>query len=154
MQGRHWVLRLAADLLIDKTPTRERLASETEASTTMSSNQWKPGQSGNPAGRKPGNIGGRQKAVLLLDKILAEDDVQAAIQNGLREYFLKKPVQAFRRLVMPLLPRYLKMESNGPAVVVWKSILESYPNPSPNAGAPPPPAKVIDVPPEAPRDNG
>ena len=116
----------------------------------MSSTLWKPGQSGNPAGRKPGSIGGRQKAVLLLDKILAEEDVQAAIQNGLREYFLKKPVQAFRRLVMPLLPRYLKMESSGPVVVAWKSLLETYPNPSTAAATPPPVGADVDAPAESP----
>ena len=112
----------------------------------MSSTQWKPGQSGNPAGRKPGSIGGRQKAVLLLDKILAEDDVQAAMQNGLREYFLKKPVQAFRRLVMPLLPRYLKMKSNSPVVVAWKSLLEIHASALPPSTPPPPPAvETVDL---------
>ena len=87
---------------------------------------WKPGQSGNPAGRPKGALSGRQQAVSLLDSIFAEPDVKAAIQKGLREYFLKKPVQAFRRLVLPLLPRQMKLNVEGPAVIAWKSLLEVH----------------------------
>ena len=107
---------------------------------------WKPGQSGNPAGRPKGALSGRQQAVSLLDSILAEPDVKAAIQKGLREYFLKKPVQAFRRLVLPLIPRQMKLNVEGPAVIAWKSLLDVHAEALKQQ--PPVEGPVIDIPPD------
>ena len=87
---------------------------------------WKPGESGNPAGKPKGTVSPRTRAVQILESVLAQPDVQEAIRVGLHDYFLKKPVQAFRRLVMPLLPRTLKLDSDGPVVVAWKSILDIH----------------------------
>ena len=87
---------------------------------------WRPGESGNPAGKPKGTVSARTRAVQILESVLAEPDVQEAIRVGIRDYFLKKPVQAFRRLVMPLLPRTLKLDADGPVVVAWKSILEIH----------------------------
>lgn len=71
--------------------------------------RFKPGQSGNPKGRPPGT--GRLAALGLLDSILNEPKVQAVMRDNLREYFLTHPVQAFKEIVMPLLPKNLVLAS-------------------------------------------
>ena len=108
---------------------------------------WKPGESGNPAGKPKGTVSPRTRAVQILESVLAQPDVQEAIRVGIHDYFLKKPVQAFRRLVMPLLPRQLKLDVEGPAVIVWKSLLEIHAE-ALKQQQPPAEGPVIDIPPD------
>lgn len=89
------------------------------------SHLFQPGQSGNPAGRPKGITTGRTQAVALLDDVLKEPDVRRVMREKLRAYILDDPVRAFRKLVIPLLPREARMEvGDSVRVVVWKSILE------------------------------
>ena len=67
--------------------------------------QFLPGQSGNPAGRRRGAKGGRSRALMTLDKMLAKHSCQIALSRALEVEFRKEPVRFFRTIIMPLLPR-------------------------------------------------
>ena len=84
---------------------------------------FQPGWRGGP-GRPAGSVGGRAQALATLDKILAEKETLAVMEAALRDYIMRKPVTAFRRLVLPLLPRQMKLDVAAPTVVVWQSLLD------------------------------
>ena len=85
---------------------------------------FKPGQSGNPLGPRKGFHAGRQAAVALLDSILSEEETKAAMRAALRRYILQRPVAAFKTLVMPLLPKDVRVDVSSQRVVVWRSFLD------------------------------
>ena len=61
-------------------------------------------------GRTKGSLGGRAKALLLLDKIVGEECVQAAIAKAMRDSVLADPMKFFRQVIMPLLPQDVKVK--------------------------------------------
>lgn len=83
-----------------------------------------PGVSGNPKGRPPGMKLGRGGALAILDSILQEEDTKAAMRNALRRYILQRPVAAFKTLVMPLLPKDVRVDVSSQRVVVWRSFMD------------------------------
>ena len=94
---------------------------------------WKPGQSGNPAGKPKGTLHGRARALKLLDEILAEPQTVERMRIALTAYILRDPVRAFRVLVMPLLPREARFDvNNEPRRVIWQSFLDAEPEPPPS----------------------
>ena len=95
---------------------------------------FQPGHPGGP-GRPRGSIGGRARALAALDQILGEEESLAVMKTALRDYILRKPVTAFRRLVLPLLPRQMKLDVAEPTTVVWKSLLTQQPSPGTLASA-------------------
>ena len=86
--------------------------------------QFKPGQSGNPLGRKKGSVGGRTRALLELDVILSRKRNSVLLRDALEVEFRKNPVRFFQRFVMPLLPREAKVAVTGAGVVEWRSLLD------------------------------
>ena len=87
---------------------------------------FKPGISGNPAGRPAGIVSGRMRVIQILDDILRENEdvMRQALQAEMR----KNPPRFFRTFVMPLLPKeaVLSIQKEvGP--VRWTSLLEAYP---------------------------
>ncbi len=66
---------------------------------------FKPGQSGNPAGRPKGSGNGRAGALAILDKILGKESNKKLLEYKLEQEFKKNPVLFFRQIVMPLIPR-------------------------------------------------
>src|ERR1035437_7577132 len=64
-----------------------------------------PGQSGNPSGRGKGAKGGRSRALVTLDKMLAKHANQIALSRALEVELRKESVRFFRTIIMPLLPR-------------------------------------------------
>ena len=84
---------------------------------------FKPGESGNPAGRPKGAGGGRTLALANLDKMLAQSRNQAMLLRAMEEEFKRDPVRFFRTMVMPLLPREAKLAIDNEGVVQWKSLL-------------------------------
>lgn len=92
---------------------------------------WPPGVSGNPAGKPPGAVNARARALAILDKILEESPTREALEASLRRYILRDPVRAFRTLVMPLLPKEARLEVDAaPRKVVWTSFLDPSPAPA------------------------
>jgi hypothetical protein len=90
----------------------------------MIAHQWKPGHSGNPSGKLPLSRCGRQAALSLLDEILSEQETKARMKQALRAYILQRPVAAFKTLVMPLLPKDVRVDVSSQRVVVWRSFME------------------------------
>jgi len=84
-----------------------------------------PGQSGNPAGRPKGSIGGRSLALRALDELLTEEATLAELRQALREELRRNPVRFFRTIVMPLLPREAAVALQAePGSVQWVSLLQ------------------------------
>ena len=90
----------------------------------MVAHQWKPGHSGNPSGKLPLSRCGRQAALSLLDEILSEHETKARMKAALRAYILQRPVAAFKTLIMPLLPKDVRVDVASQRVVVWRSFME------------------------------
>ncbi len=85
--------------------------------------RFKPGQSGNPAGRPKGSVGGRQRALQLLDEIIAEEPVITRIGEAMRQAVMDDPLKFFRQIVMPLLPAESKHEITGGGAP-WGSLVD------------------------------
>ena len=90
----------------------------------MVAHQWQPGHSGNPTGKKPLSRCGRQAALSLLDEILSEQETKARMKAALRGYIMQRPVAAFKSLVMPLLPKDVRVDVSSQRVVVWRSFMD------------------------------
>ena len=88
----------------------------------------RPFEHGNP-GRPKGSVGGRARALMLLDSILAEEENQKLLGDAIRASFQKNPMLFFRQIIMPLMPRDLTLRFNDGGVVKWASLLDSFPRP-------------------------
>ena len=95
---------------------------------------WRPGQSGNPAGKPKGTLHGRARALKLLDTVLEEPKTLERLRDALSAYILRDPVRAFRALIMPLIPREARLEvDNEPRQIVWRSLVDPAPKPDSTA---------------------
>ena len=85
---------------------------------------FKPGQSGNKAGRPPG-AGGRQRALQILDEVGNREDNAQLLSAAFDAAFKKNPLQFFLKVMAPLLPReaLLKVEKAGDCGP-WVSLIE------------------------------
>ncbi|HMP78654.1 MAG TPA: hypothetical protein PKD54_04330 [Pirellulaceae bacterium] len=75
-----------------------------------------------PPPGKAGRVGGRAKALLMLDRILSEEKVQARIGDALREAVMADPMKFFRQIIMPLLPTEVKMKLGEEGAITWLSL--------------------------------
>ncbi len=88
--------------------------------------KFKPGQSGNPAGKVKGTVGGRMKALGALDRMMGKEENIALLETALEETFRKKPVWFFVNIVMPLLPKETKgVLEGGDHVIEWRSLVST-----------------------------
>ena len=62
-------------------------------------------------GMQKGFLYGRRNALLILDRVLSEAEVAETLEAALRRFVMKHPVQAFKQLVMPLLPKGAVMQT-------------------------------------------
>lgn len=86
--------------------------------------KFKPGQSGNPAGKVKGTVSGRLKALGALDRLMGKDENIAILETALEEAFRKKPVWFFVNIVMPLLPKESKgVLDGGDRIFEWRGLL-------------------------------
>ena len=86
--------------------------------------KFKPGQSGNPAGKKKGALLGRMKALGALDRLMGKDENIAFLEAALEEMLRKKPVWFFVNIIMPLLPKETKGTlGEGDRVVEWRGLV-------------------------------
>jgi len=86
--------------------------------------KFKPGQSGNPAGKVKGTVGGRLKALGALDRMMGKEENIALLETALEEAFKKKPVWFFVNIVMPLLPKETRGTfDSGDRVIEWRGLL-------------------------------
>jgi hypothetical protein len=66
---------------------------------------FQPGTSGNPHGRPRGSGNGRAQALATLDRMLAKAGSQRKLEQALEAELDAHPVEFFRTLVVPLMPR-------------------------------------------------
>lgn len=87
---------------------------------------FKPGQSGNPAGRPKGAVSGRMQALQTLDNFMGETDTQQALSDALRTAFHKDPFGFFERVLMKLFPTEAlhKIQAENVVRSPWVSIPE------------------------------
>ena len=86
-----------------------------------------PGANLNPHGRPTGSVGGRSRALLILDEISSKEDNAALLAQAMDAAMKKNPLAFFLKYMAPLLPKeaLLRVESNasnscGP----WVSMVE------------------------------
>ncbi len=89
--------------------------------------RFRPGQSGNVAGRPPGIVGGRTRALQILDSISGNEDNVALLSKAMDAAFKKNPLQFFQRVMKDLIPRetLLKLATEAPQRMRWGTIQES-----------------------------
>ena len=88
--------------------------------------RFKPGQSGNPAGKPKGAVNGRSRALAALDRITGKEENVRILADALEEQLRKKPVWFFVNIIMPLLPRESRgVLEAGDRVVEWKSLVST-----------------------------
>lgn len=95
--------------------------------------KYQAGQSGNPGGRPKGSCGGRTRALIALDKMIGRKRNEGKIIQALEEYLDEKPLEFFKTIVMPLLPKESKVAVESDGIVEWKSLVEAFPKPAPAA---------------------
>lgn len=104
----------------------------TELSAPDSSDQkpwrFRTGQSGNPAGRPPGIVGGRTRALQILDQISGNADNVKLLADAMDAAFKKNPLQFFQRVMKDLIPRetLLKLAAEAPVKHCWGTLQESF----------------------------
>ena len=75
-----------------------------------------------PPHRPKGTVGGRAKALLLLDKIIGEEEVQERMGQAIREAVTSDPMKFFRQIIMPLLPTEVKMKLGEEGAITWRHL--------------------------------
>lgn len=96
------------------------------ACSEQAPNRFRPGQSGNPAGRPPGIVGGRTRALQILDEISSKEDNAELLSAAFDAAMKKNPLQFFLRYMAPLLPKeaLLRVENKNASCGPWTSLLE------------------------------
>jgi hypothetical protein len=89
--------------------------------------KFKPGQSGNPAGRPKGAGAGRMLALDTLDGMLSDENTLETLRDGLQKALERDPVWFFRRIIMPLLPKEASLQIENDGVVSWLSLSTTVP---------------------------
>ena len=88
---------------------------------------FKPGQSGNPAGRPKGTKTGRVHALGELDSLLSEEETLETLRDGFQKALERDPVWFFRRIIMPLLPKEATLSVEHDGVFEWKMLSDTIP---------------------------
>ena len=78
----------------------------------------------NPAGRPVGCVGGRTRALNIIDSVLGDEVNLKKMEAALVEALNKKPLWFFVNIVMPLLPKETKgVLESGNHVMEWRSLV-------------------------------
>jgi len=88
---------------------------------------FKPGESGNPAGKKKGTRSGRMQALGVLDSLLKETGAMEVLRAGLEKKLEQDPVWFFRRIIMPLLPKEASLHIEHDGVIEWRLLSNTPP---------------------------
>ncbi len=99
---------------------------ETTAPDCSEQKPWRfrTGQSGNPAGRPPGIVGGRVRALQILDKITGDEDNVKLLADAFEAAFRKNPMQFFQKVMRDLIPResLVKIAAATPTMQKWGTL--------------------------------
>ena len=72
--------------------------------------------------------------MFMLDRMLAKKKSEKQMMAALEKYLEKKPLEFFKTIVMPLLPKESKVEMQHDGIVEWKSLVEAFPRTGPPPG--------------------
>ncbi len=95
---------------------------------------FKAGECGNRKGRPKGSGGGRMLALAGLDNMLAQAADREFLVKALRKEMRKNPIQFFKSVIMPLLPKEASLSVQHDGVVLWRSLLGEEVRPEDVAG--------------------
>ena len=86
--------------------------------------RFRTGQSGNPAGRPPGIVGGRVRALQVLDQISGNEDNVKLLAASFEAAFRKNPLGFFQRVMKDLIPResLVKIAAATPTIHRWHTL--------------------------------
>ena len=86
--------------------------------------RFRTGQSGNPAGRPPGIVGGRVRALQVLDQISGNEDNVKLLAASFEAAFRKNPLGFFQRVMKDLIPResLVKIAAATPNIHRWHTL--------------------------------
>lgn len=102
--------------------------SETEAAARRPDGTFGPGNRAGAAGRPKGLPTGRQQALALIDRFLSEAETMAALESAMREAFNADPLDFYKKVVAPILPRETRLKvAQAEGIVEWRSILTTFP---------------------------
>ena len=75
---------------------------------------FKPGQSGNPKGRKKGskNHRGLSAVLSMLENLVSEEKNLNKLKKDFQEAFDRNPKKFYYKFIMPLLPKNIKHDFN------------------------------------------
>ena len=87
---------------------------------------FKPGNNANPRGRPPGTVGGRTRALQILDEVSNREDNAALLAQAMDAAMKKNPLAFFLKYMAPLLPKQalLRVENNASHCGPWVSMVE------------------------------
>ena len=103
------------------------MKTEIACSNQKPAHLFKPGQSGNPAGRPKGCLGGRALALQTLENVLANPANQAELAKAIQSAFSADPMKFFRQIIMPLLPQDVKIRMAEEGAIQWVSLATTFP---------------------------
>ena len=88
---------------------------------------FKPGNNANPRGRPPGTVGGRVRALQILDKITGDEDNVKLLAAAFEAAFRKNPMQFFQKVMRDLIPResLVKIAAATPTMHHWGTLEDS-----------------------------
>ena len=88
---------------------------------------FKPGESGNPAGKKKGTRSGRMQALGVLDTLLKDAGALEVLRAGLEKKLEQDPIWFFRRIIMPLLPKDATVQFDNKGAIQWVRLSTTFP---------------------------
>jgi len=98
---------------------------------------FEKGKSGNPSGlpkrnrgHQPGVVSGRMQALRLLDEVLGKSKSKRKLNAALAKELKDHPIDFFKTIIMPLLPKESKLAVSNDGIVEWKTLVEAFPKPA------------------------
>ena len=88
---------------------------------------FKPGNNANPAGRPIGSVGGRTRALQILDEISSKEDNVALLAEAMNKAFQEDPLAFFQKVMKDLIPKesLVKIAAEAPQRKMWGTLEES-----------------------------
>ncbi len=88
---------------------------------------FRPGQSGNPTGRPKGIVGGRTRALQILDEVSSRTDNAQLLADAMDAAIKKNPLSFFLKYMAPLMPKEAihKITTDVQQRSPWRSMTET-----------------------------
>lgn len=85
-----------------------------------------PGANLNPHGRPAGSVGGRSRALQILDEVSTRQDNAQLLAEAMDAAMKKNPLQFFLRYMVPLMPKeaLLRVQATAQEHRGWRSLVE------------------------------